>query len=115
MTNPSNNDLKAWFPRTRYLLAILFLSVAVAGMIWWIYVAETMDGSQAMKVERFLQPFPAYLQDARQLTWIQIGFSGVAFLIFYLEKELETVPKALNKGLLYFSGFISFWLLFSLM
>lgn len=99
----------------RFYLGLVSLAIPVAVIVWWIYVAETTMGSQAMRVERFLDPFPPFLSDAQLVTWIQLAFTGVAFLIFSKGLKMKTIPKALNMALLCLSGLIGLWLLFTLM
>ena len=114
MTSKSNISRRL-SPWTLFFLGVTSLAVVVTTIAWWIYVAETTNGSHAMRVERFLEPFPTFLHNALLITLIQLAFSGVSFIIFYESLKLHSIPKALNITMLWVSGLISFWLLFTLM
>lgn len=102
-------------PWKRFFTGVAFLAIPVALIAWWIYVAETTMGGQAARVERFLNIFPTFLQNAQLVTWIQLAFTGTAFIIFFRGLNQKTFYKVLNIVMLGLSGLIGLWLLFTLM
>ncbi|NGP75470.1 hypothetical protein G3570_02415 [Balneolaceae bacterium YR4-1] len=102
-------------PWKRFFTGVACLAIPVALIAWWIYVAETTMGGQAARVERFLNIFPSFLQNAQLVTWIQLAFTGAAFMLFFSGLVQKTFHKALSIAMLGFSGLIGLWLLFTLM
>lgn len=112
----SESDIsKTPSPWKLFFAGVVCLAVPVAIIIWWIYVFETTMGSQAAKVERFLIILPSFLQNAQLVTWIQLAFTGAAFLTFSQVMKQKTVPVVLNMAMLCVSGLIGIWLLFTMM
>jgi len=102
-------------PWMRLGLGLLLLAPPLLGIAWWIYVAQTNPGDHAAKVAQYLSPFPELLQDARFLTWIRVGFSGLALWTFYQGLEEKGGLRVLNLFFFDITGLAGFWLLFSLM
>ena len=102
----------AW---TYVLLATATLLIPLAGIGWWIYVAETTPGAHADLVRRFLNPFPGILQSAVLITWIELAFCGASALFAYKGLDGRGLSKIVSLFLIGFSGLVGFWLLFSLM
>jgi hypothetical protein len=102
-------------PWTYFLIGISCLVVPLLGIAWWIYVAETNPGGQMDMVDQFLSPFPVFLQSAKLITWIELGFCAGASWAFFKGLDHGRTLKWVSFLALCFTGLIGFWLLFSLM
>lgn len=99
--------------KLNFIIATLFLTVAISSFIYWFTITSKNISFEAMKAE-YARAFPSYLQNPRISTSILIVFLVIAIVLFLQSKEEKglKIPAIIGTIL---SFLLSFWLLFSLM
>lgn len=112
MTDPRDINRTAW---KHFFLGKLCLVFPIVTVAWWIYVSTTHDGTHAEILEAYQDVYPSFMRHPRPMTWIRIGFCGMAAWFAFRGLDGRGIVKVFNLILLGFSGLLGFWLLFSLM
>ena len=99
----------------RFLIGLLFVTIPVSSIVWWIYITQTSSDEQVEMVAQFMEPIPDFISSAKTLTWIEIGFTAAASWLFIKNLEEKGIKRTINLAMLGFTGLIGLWLLFSLM
>lgn len=95
-----------------FFIAILLLFAVVLDIISWI---QNWSDSRSFEENKalYLAKFPAWLQDARFVTRIEIGLLAISLFAFWKARKAGFL-KIIATILLALTGLLLFWLAFSL-
>lgn len=99
--------------KLNFIIATLFLAIAMSCFIYWLMIAAKDISFEAMKIE-YIAVFPSFLQNTLVSTVVLIVLLVIAIVLFLQSKEEKGFKIPVTIGVI-LSFLLSFWLLFSLM
>ena len=99
----------------RLFLGWFIISIPLSGVIWWIFVVKTKNGSQFENVALFLKPYPEIVSSPKVLTILFIYFSLCSIGVIYKNLETNGTIRTLTSITIGISTTLIVWFLFTLM
>ena len=96
-----------------YMVAVVLLAIVIADIIHWFHITAQYDTFEQM-VPAYLSVFPAWLQNARIITAMEIFLLGISGFIFVQAIKVNYL-KVISIVFAGLTALLIFWQTFSLM